>query len=143
EHWALAALESKQKAHIFQLIGNTDTFAYEPSTEDKFAAEKNLCGGCMVGGVESDQLEWIKQKLAEVSVIRNKPEEFDCQTWVVEALRSLKYAKLPGVEINEVSDKNIRTELKAEKERWNIGEDTLEDSLLTSTFLSFQASRRQ
>ena len=83
----------------------------------------------MVGSIGLEQIEWMKEKLGEVPIIRNHPEEFDCQVWVIESLRLLKEAARPGVEIKLVSERGIRKELKEEKERWELGEDTLEDRL--------------
>ncbi|PPR00235.1 hypothetical protein CVT26_008984 [Gymnopilus dilepis] len=129
ERWVLAALETKKKAHIFQLIGNTDNLKYDTRTESNFDGSQTLCGGCMVGSIGLEQIEWMKEKLGEVPIIRNHPEEFDCQVWVIESLRLLKEAARPGVEIKLVSERGIRKELKEEKERWELGEDTLEDRL--------------
>ncbi|KDR76982.1 hypothetical protein GALMADRAFT_246151 [Galerina marginata CBS 339.88] len=133
EHWLLAALEKQQTGHIFQLIGNTDTFAYEASIDSDFPTSQTLCGGCLVGSVDSEQLAWVKSKLKEVPVRRNSPEEFDCQNWVMQALRLLKYSPHPGVEITEVSESAIREELKKEKEKWETGEETLEDRILNDS----------
>jgi len=132
EHWSLAALETKKKAHIFRLVGNPDNFAYEATTDSNFAGAHALCGGCLVGNVDPERLEWMKTKLGEVPIIRNKPDDFDCQVWVIESLRFLKEAAEPGVEITLVSERGIRKELKDEKERWELGEDTLEDRLFDS-----------
>ncbi|KIM36730.1 hypothetical protein M413DRAFT_448872 [Hebeloma cylindrosporum] len=72
---------------------------------------------------------WILEKLREIDVIRYKAEEFDCQTWVIQALRLLKDAEEEGVNIYEVSDRKIREELIRERERWELAEDTLEERL--------------
>lgn len=129
EHWSLVALKNKDEAHIFQLFGNADTFVYLPSRHPSFQTSENLCGGCVVGSVEEGKVEWVLEKLREVEVIRYKPGEFDCQTWVIQALRLLKDAEEEGVNILEVSDRKIREELMEERERWELGEDTLEERL--------------
>lgn len=74
-------------------------------------------------------MEWIIEKLREVEVIRYEPGEFDCQMWIVQALRLLKDAEEEGVNILEVSDRNIREELTKERERWELGEDTFQERL--------------
>lgn len=126
EHWSLAVLESKQKAHIFQLVGNADTYAYEASTEDCFeSASQTLCGGCLVGHVDSMQLEWMRTKLKEIPVVRGKPEDFDCQTWAIDALRMVRYANQTGIDIIEISTRKIKAEMLAEKERWRQGRKPL------------------
>jgi hypothetical protein len=125
EHWSLVALKNKDEAHIFQLFGNADTFVYLHGRHASFQTSENLCGGCVVGSVEEGKIDWVLDKLKEVEVVRYKPEEFDCQTWVIQALRLLNYAAEDGVTILEVSDRKIREELKKERERWELGENTL------------------
>jgi len=85
--------------------------------------------GCVVGTVEEGKVDWVLEKLKEVEVVRYKPEEFDCQTWVIQALCLLKYAEEDGVTIVEISEGKIREELKKERERWELGENTLEERL--------------
>ncbi|KAF8909697.1 hypothetical protein CPB84DRAFT_1821681 [Gymnopilus junonius] len=117
EHWSLAALQTKKKSYIFELVGNLDNFAYEASTNADFSGAHSLCGGCLVGNIDPGQIEWVKAKLQEVRV------------WVIEALRLLKESAHPGVEITLVTERVTRKELKDEKERWDLGKDTLEDRL--------------
>ena len=60
--------------------------------------------------------------MQEILIIRNNPE-WDCQTWVMEALRWMKYNGLITADIGE---RRIRTELAADKERWEVADDTVE-----------------
>jgi len=57
-------------------------------------------------------------------------DDFDCQTWVLEALRLIQNDN--GVELRIISEELIRKELAREKERWESGEDTVEDRLFRS-----------
>jgi hypothetical protein len=52
-----------------------------------------------------------------------KNPEWDCQTWVMEALRWMKYTGLVTTDIGKCY---IITELAAEKERWECADDTVE-----------------
>jgi len=128
EHWSLVALRSKNDAHVFELKGNYDSFTYVPSDVTEFAANPSLRGGCHVGTVGADKVESLKTRLRDVEVIRNNPN-FDCQTWVMEALRVMKE---DGDIIEDISEARIRGELGMEKDRWESVEDTLETRLFTN-----------
>jgi hypothetical protein len=126
EHWSLVALESQRIGHVFELVGNLDTFAYVPKSVSRFGYSTRLRGGCRVGSIARDKLDWLKETLNEVIVVRNNPD-FDCQTWVIDALRLVKGSS--GVEISNVSERGIREELIQEKERWEQAEPTIEERL--------------
>jgi hypothetical protein len=128
EHWSLVALESLRTGHEFELIGNIDTFAYVPKVVERFGNYMSLRGGCLVGQIAKDKLGWLKEKLQEVTVVRNNPD-FDCQTWVIDALRILKESHGEGVEIDNIIERDIRAELEQEKERWELAEATIEERL--------------
>jgi len=36
EHWGLVVLESSNVGHVFELVGNTDTFAYQTKLSPRF-----------------------------------------------------------------------------------------------------------
>lgn len=126
EHWNVAILESRERAHIYELAGDTDTFHYEYKVVSNFARSANFRGGCYVGSITEDKVAWLNEKLREVNIVLHNPD-FDAQTWVINAVRHLKGEE--GVVIEEVRERVIRAELELEKDRWDAVEDTIEDRL--------------
>lgn len=129
EHWSLVALcGSKNRARIFEVVGNPDTFLYSTKTVASFRSSRTLCGGCHVGNIFAGELDWLEDRLKAVSVRRNDPE-FDCQTWVIAALRLLKE---DGVVFQQINERFVRDELAKDYERWDVGDDTVEERLFTT-----------
>lgn len=131
EHWALAALHSAMDANIYQIEGGITNYSYQPSMHNTFQRSQKLRGGCLVGSVLSTKLDRLQALLQNVPVIRND-ERWDCQVWIIEALRYLKSAREPGITVVESSESAIREELKQEQARWADGEDMLEDRLFAA-----------
>ncbi|KAF8065005.1 hypothetical protein FPV67DRAFT_1450842 [Lyophyllum atratum] len=129
EHWSLAALLDVDRAHIFELAGNSSTYQYSSQIDNRFGRSQRLRGGCHVGSIAADKVDWLENRLRDVTVVYGD-EEFDCQTWVLEALRLISNDN--GVELRVISEKLIREELIREIERWESGEDTVEDRLFHS-----------
>jgi hypothetical protein len=125
EHWNLVVLKSINDAHVFEVVGNSDTFAYLPTTISNFGKLRDLRGGYLVGSIAEDKLDWLKERLREIPVLRYEPS-FDCQTWVFDVLRLLKD---DGIVTEDTSERRIRAELKLEEERWEESEDTIEERL--------------
>ncbi|KAJ7271105.1 hypothetical protein C8J57DRAFT_1065622 [Mycena rebaudengoi] len=125
EHWNLVVLKSMNHAFVFEVVGNSDTFTYVPTEIHNFARLLNFRGGCRVGEIAEDRLDWLKERLRQIPVLRYEPS-FDCQTWVFDALRLLKD---DGVVTEDTSERLIRAELKLEEERWEESEDTIEERL--------------
>lgn len=128
-HWSLVALMNRSNARVFQLIGNKNNFQYRVGHTNQFTRSKTLRGGCQVGHIEADKLDWLAQRLQEVDITYNDLD-FDCQTWILGALRLLHNDE--GVEISIISEKAIREELKEEENRWEQAEDTIEERLFPS-----------
>jgi len=125
EHWSLVALQTKYDATIFEIQGNYDSFKYEPHDVTKFATSQSLRGGCHIGTIAVDKIKPLQERLKAIEVVRNDPN-FDCQTWVMEALRLMKEDGDITVDVGEA---RIRQELAREKDRWESVEDTVEDRL--------------
>jgi hypothetical protein len=125
EHWSIVALESRREAFVFEIVGNFDTYVYAPRFDSAFGKCQETRGGCQVGTIAVEKLEWMTGRLRDIRIVRNDAE-FDCQTWVMEAIRMLKN---DGVDMKEISERNIRAELALEMERWEIAEDTIEERL--------------
>ncbi|KAI3613143.1 hypothetical protein WG66_001585 [Moniliophthora roreri] len=116
EHWCLVALFSRERATVFELIGNSDT----------------LRGGVKVGSVPENRVEWLKKVLGTVGIHKYDVRRFDCQFWVLAALNMLGSTKLRGVKGNEIvldglNEAAIRFELFEERERWERGDDTFQE----------------
>ncbi|RDB28042.1 hypothetical protein Hypma_002197 [Hypsizygus marmoreus] len=125
EHWNLVVLQDPNHAHVFDIIGNHSNFQYYPYYTDRFSRMQRLQGGCHVGTISAAQLKWLETRLRSVEIVYNDVN-FDCQDWVLNALRMLRE---DGLAITLTSEKTIREELKREQERWDVGDDTLEDRL--------------
>lgn len=90
EHWGLALLLSRTDARIFEIVGNTDSFGYVPRPARQYAADPAWRGGYTVGRVAPKDIDALDARLRALPIVRNDPE-FDCQTWVLAALRILKH----------------------------------------------------
>lgn len=129
EHWSLAAI-STEEVHVFEIIGNSDTFTYAEKVvnSESFLTSGSLLGGCSIGSIPNDKLRWLGEKLKEVKVIRHKTEEWDCQNWVMDSIWMLK--SIGGAIDSGVNERYIRKELEAEKERWEVADDILFERLM-------------
>lgn len=132
EHWALAVLRSRLKAEIFEVAGTSDTFNYAPRCDDTFSRHPQLRGGCLVGRVRSDRLDWLREALGNSVAIIRYSDAWDCQDWVMDALRYLKDRAEDGVEVRIARERAIREELVLERERWDTAEDTIEERLFSA-----------
>lgn len=115
--------------NVYHIEGNTDTFAYVKKQSD---ASKSLAirGGCRVGYIKHDRLEWLDEQFRKVTVTRNDPK-FNCQTWVMAAFQLLKTQG--GTVISpEISANTIRHELTLEFERSEVGVNTIFDQVCSA-----------
>ncbi|ESK83411.1 hypothetical protein Moror_15614 [Moniliophthora roreri MCA 2997] len=133
EHWCLVALFSRERATVFELIGNSDTYGYVCSDSNNFhSSYPSLRGGVKVGSVPENRVEWLKKVLGTVGIHKYDVRRFDCQFWVLAALNMLGSTKLRGVKGNEIvldglNEAAIRFELFEERERWERGDDTFQE----------------
>ncbi|ESK83407.1 hypothetical protein Moror_15610 [Moniliophthora roreri MCA 2997] len=134
-HWCLVALFSLQKATIFELVGNTDTYGYVCSETNEFhTSYPSLRGGVKVGSVPEDQhaIDWLKGILATIDIHKHDVKRFDCQFWVLAALKMLNSSELGGMKehgvvLDGLNEAAIRMELLEERERWERGDDTFHE----------------
>lgn len=125
EHWNLIVMKSLKEVYVYELTGNHDSYAYISRAEGSFGSSQTMRGGCQVGTIAEEKLIWLEKRLQDVRVVRHDPD-FDCQTWVMEAIRMLKD---DGVDILDVTERSIRAELALELERWEVADDTIEERL--------------
>lgn len=118
-------MKSLQEAYVFEVVGNFDTYTYVPRFDDAFRGSPETRGGCQVGIIAKEKLGWLERRLTDVRVVRYDTE-FDCQTWVMDAIRMLQDDK---VIMKHVNERSIRAELALESERWEVAEDTVEERL--------------
>ena len=90
EHWSLVVMFNLNDAHVFEIIGNTDTYEYVPRPIARFSSSNKLRGGCQIGMIRRDLIGWLEVRLRQVQIIRNNPQ-WDCQDWVMEAIRWMKW----------------------------------------------------
>ncbi|KAI0323029.1 hypothetical protein OF83DRAFT_1044763, partial [Amylostereum chailletii] len=124
EHWSLAALLTCETGHIFEITGCVGDYCYKPRGPTRLDANKTLRGACLVGSVTLEKLGWVETALSSVDVPRGLPmETFNGQTWVLDALKTLKTAKEAGIGIKELTSATIRLSLENELELWETGDD--------------------
>jgi len=129
EHWSVAVITDAQtsSARVFQVLGNTDSFTFDASDVGNIGEPKDYCGGVEVGEVDTGELGNLEMWLEEIAIRRNDPK-WDCQDWVMDALRALKMDK-PEIVYDNMTEKHIRKELEEEKEHDETGEDLVQDRL--------------
>lgn len=120
-HWALVVLVSRHVAYTYEVLGGIDTFFYQRRRTDAFICSQTLRGGCKVGEIACDRLDFLEQKLCEIPVVRSDPE-WTSRTWVVHAIRLLQEYKIVYSHVNE---RRIREELAHDLKRWNELKDTV------------------
>ena len=59
----LIAIISKGNARVYEIIGSYDSFTYKPREVNGFGRSHSLRGGCKVGGIPVDSLDWLAIKL--------------------------------------------------------------------------------
>ncbi|TFK53406.1 hypothetical protein OE88DRAFT_1733336 [Heliocybe sulcata] len=125
-HWSLVALSSPMDATIFHIEGNADSFGYVTKQATHFRNSKTIRGGVKISEISEEQVAWIANTLSQVEIVRGDAVAFNCQTWCVRALRLLRELD-PSIVPQPFSEARIREEFVREYERWDTGEDTLDE----------------
>ncbi|KAL1748090.1 hypothetical protein HDZ31DRAFT_30372 [Schizophyllum fasciatum] len=127
EHWGLAVLFSRTAARVFEIVGNTDSFGYVPRAAPSYAADPAWRGGLLVAHVPRVDIDALDARLRALPIVKSDPD-FDCQIWVLAALRALKQDGVipPDIDVRETV---VRAELELEKERWEAADDTVDERL--------------
>lgn len=128
KHWSIVALRSAQDAYVFEVIGSTGSFVYTPKHVSNFDTSRRFRGGYKVGEIPSNWMNWMSDKLQEVTV-RNDDEEWDCQYWVMDALRLLRDTE--GIITGNIGRTHIIQELSLDEERWQTMEETVDERLFS------------
>ncbi|KAF9034487.1 hypothetical protein BDZ89DRAFT_1012028 [Hymenopellis radicata] len=128
EHWALAVITDivLGSARVFQLIGGMDSFCFE-SADFTIDADNKYCGGVQVGEVAASDIPNLEKWLRAVPIHRHRTD-WDCQDWVIDAVRALSMDNR-GIVFANTTERSIRAELEEEKERWQTGQDLLHERL--------------
>ncbi|KAF5392288.1 hypothetical protein D9757_001453 [Collybiopsis confluens] len=127
KHWSIVVLVSRTKAYIYEVQGAINTFTYAPTLITDFEQSVNLQGGYLVGHISPAKLGWLSEQLADVEV-KKYDGEWDCQSWVMDALRVLKDSGV-GIITSDIGRGHIISELREELERWDLGEDIVHERL--------------
>lgn len=92
EHWGIVALESIRSGKLFHLVDRGDgSLVYRPHWTDSYGGHVDYCGGFHIGSFHKDDLGKVEAKFEAVRIPLGKSRrEFDCQTWVVDALLALR-----------------------------------------------------
>ncbi|KAI0351277.1 hypothetical protein OH77DRAFT_1429791 [Trametes cingulata] len=120
EHWALVVFAPPSRAaDILQLAGNMDTFHFESFHIPDILQLAELCGGQPVGHIAADGgVERLREWLKGQRVV-HQDRMWDCQDWVLEAIRALKEESADWVAIDgDFTERGLRAKLREEKEIW-------------------------
>ncbi|KAL0958198.1 hypothetical protein HGRIS_000361 [Hohenbuehelia grisea] len=89
KHWSFLLMKTDSKAIAYQVSGSTNTYAYK-EPEDTTPEESNAFMGMVtVGSIDTRDEERFVTVLQNVPITRGD-REWNCQNWIVEALRALK-----------------------------------------------------
>ena len=129
EHWNLVAIISSSQTYTFEVRGNTDSFTYvaepTPVPLNKILMYR---GGCQVGGIPTHSLPQIAEMLGEIPIVKHDLS-WDCQTWVILAIKLLKSA---GFVFAQVDEPYVRERLLEDMNRWEEADLTVDERLLAS-----------
>ena len=130
--WALAALQSRRTAHVYQLRGDACRLSYDgPYLDHVYCASPTLRGGVHVGHMRDDHLAELDEFCMQVSLEADECT-WDGQWWVMEVLRRVKARANPFVVVDTWGETQIRAELEREQRRWEGSDDLVEDRLFSS-----------
>jgi hypothetical protein len=89
KHWSLHLLNKSPEALVYQITGSTTSYAYAPP-EGQIEPEKtdSFLGKVKVGEVDSSRIEEFEKLLEDVPIIRGDTN-WNCQDWIVAALKTL------------------------------------------------------
>ncbi|KAH9897645.1 hypothetical protein C8Q73DRAFT_682010 [Cubamyces lactineus] len=134
EHWALVVVSAKNRsAYVLQLAGNMDTFHFEALRVPDVLKLGELCGGCRVGDIAADSVDKLRDKLASHRIILHD-KMWDCQDWLLEAIRDLKDETGGWVQIDGwFTERGLREKLREERELWERADDHFFERLYTQT----------
>lgn len=127
EHWNIVALKSRERAVIFELAGNADTYTYLVHENRNFHRIESIRGGVRVGTIPEEKIPWVEDALKQVEIIKHDLNSFDCQVWVVNALRLLRDLDASIILQGMTSESAIREEMRKEMERWEAADDILHE----------------
>ncbi|KAJ2993011.1 hypothetical protein NUW54_g3812 [Trametes sanguinea] len=131
KHWSLVAVaRGRPQVEVYQLVGNTDTYKFDTKTVDLLRSA-SLCGGFEVGEIDGAHLDWLKETLSKIEIIKNDPN-WHCQSWVIDAIRELRQPEHSDkVTIKPaITMRKIHAELAADEERWETGESNYFEDLI-------------
>ncbi|KAI8980686.1 hypothetical protein BD414DRAFT_492953 [Trametes punicea] len=134
EHWALVVVSPTSRAvDVLQLAGNMDTFHFESLHVPDVLKIANLCGGCRIGEVATDSIGKLQDMLGAQRIVLHD-RMWDCQDWLLEAVRTLKEEKSGWVEIDDwFTERDLRARLREEKELWEQADDHYFERIFAQT----------
>ncbi|KAI0364576.1 hypothetical protein BV20DRAFT_834173 [Pilatotrama ljubarskyi] len=135
EHWALAVLAPpSHAADILQLAGNMDTFHFESFHVPDILKITELCGGCPVGDIAAEGGVKRLRELLKGQRVVHQDRMWDCQDWVLEAIRALKEQSADWIAIDSgFTERGLRAKLRDEKEIWERADNHYFERLLAES----------
>ncbi|TRM64546.1 hypothetical protein BD626DRAFT_254503 [Schizophyllum amplum] len=125
EHWGLVVYyaEGNGKGRVFEMSGTLGDFHFNTKDVNLFSS-RQFCGGCKVGAIEENKMNDLETWLRAVPNQCRVNPAWNCQTWVVDAIRELQMGNR-GVIFSPFSERALRVELAADKERSETGYNTI------------------
>lgn len=119
---------TNSNGEMHELRGNYDTFTYVSERKERWTESVALCGGCLIGYVSPSMLPHLRDILQGVTIVKHD-RRFDCQTWIIMALRSLQKN---GIVFRDMNEQKLRDELAADKERDETGHEVIYERIISS-----------
>ncbi|KAH9912301.1 uncharacterized protein BXZ73DRAFT_107505 [Epithele typhae] len=138
EHWALAAVvPGADPAQIFEMKGDSTRFVYHTRLASMIAC-RWLSGGYEIGEVlgparlDSTNMGWLNEFLPEVEIVHTTNGSWNCQDWVLDAVRALREASERVRITASLEVGKIKEGLESEFQWWDLGGDNYFERLFNA-----------
>ena len=66
EHWSLVLTSpGRERVHVFEIVGNTDTYMFQEQRDIRILNASLLRGGCRVGEIDTADIGWLRVELQD------------------------------------------------------------------------------
>jgi hypothetical protein len=121
-HWAILVRIEKTTAKFYQIKGFSGSFSLDTTQEhENFTRSGSWRGAFEVGTIDVNDLGRFEEVIGGVPILHE--EGWNCQSWVVSALRRLQDAKILKSKLT-FSQATLLNELKDIEAKWEIAESS-------------------
>jgi hypothetical protein len=125
-HWAILVRTGQRVALFYQITGHVGNFALDEFKEhSNFTRSGAWRGALEVGIIDVNDLERFEEAIRDVPILQE--EGWNCQSWVISALRRLQGAEILKSNLR-FSQAAILNELKDIEVKWEIAESSFCES---------------